>query len=681
MAFNAQQFIQSARQKGVPDQEIYKYLQNKGLLAQQTTPEPEKKASGGLLGYVAPALATLPQAVGLGVGASQNTKTIEELQKTSAAQSDLFFNLTKQLRDEKDAKKKATLLESRNKVHADIKQISSLMDELASGKGLEEATAIKLGGGMIADIPGLSTDPTRATQQISGRSIAQVGASAAPILGATGAGAVIGAGRGLEAGKSPLGIAGEAVTTALGFKLFGYGADKLLKTQVGQQIANSPVGNTVLKVGDKLFSPFLAKSAPAGTFSAEVDTVFKNFGGVMDKMYTPSTYLKPTKQALTAVGEKVGLVGTPEQRLASSQAKIAKYWENTKSRYQAAVKYDKNSPEILGREGIIPQAQGDSMLTGIQADAIKFKASSEHALLNRVLEESKMYASVGEYRSDVIKSINGSFKGIERQEALRAFEKQFNALLKDYGTDVISGVGGDKRIPIRLLNDMKSYMWSQGYSGKLAPKSEKLTAETMRISGNRARRYIENLAKREGADLAETIIGLNKHSGELFQAEVFLRAMNGKKLPYSLIGRHFARLTGAIVGAPFGSIGSVVGSLTGDQVVNILQNPNVSVGRAAQLIAELNKTNPKAVQDALQILKSMAFKQASMMQLSSGPIITPPPVGKSGVMAIPKDYPQYPAPPTPNRMLPGKGQTSTTQNPPIKLPPPGKRNKIDYTGR
>lgn len=674
---DTQQFIREARGKGVPDGEIYKYLENKGLLTQPNPVQQEKRASGGLLGYVAPVLSTLPQAIGLAVGAKETAKTSQSLEQTTSRNADTAVQLVRQIQQETDPIKKERLRKTLHEVAANNQEISLLMNELASGKGLEEATAIKLGP--LADIPGLSTDPGRTTQQIGGRSIAQLGVSAVPALGAAGSGALIGAGRGIEAGKDPVGIATESALTAAGFKLFGFGSDKILGTQFGQRIVNSPVGSTVLKVGGKLFSPFLAKASPAGTFGAEVDTAFKTFGQAVDRLYSPATYLNPVKNAVNYVGEKTGLRGTPEQRFSDAQKKVTQYWENQANRYKDTINYAEKSPRVLGEEGVIPGRQGNSFNTRDQVEIVTQKASAEHSYLNRILEESKLYASVDGYKRAAIKQITDNFKGVEREAALRAFDRQFNALIKDNASQVIEGVDG-KRIPLRTLNDIKSYMWSEGYGPKLV-KSDALYAKAMRISGNAAKNYIDAIARQENEVLADTISKLNEHSGDLFQAAKFLKAMHGRRLAGGQLGRYFAQTTGSIIGSAGGPIGSVAGTLTADQLVTILQNPQFSVGRAATLIAQVRKVNPEVVEEALQLLNEMAVKQASMKLLGSGPIVLPPPSGTSGVTPIPKNYPKYPADVdfsnTPSRLLPGKGQTS---NQAIKLPKK-MSNRVDYTGK
>src|SRR3990167_6423578 len=97
MPINTKQFIEKARQKGISDEEINAYLQSKGEVKKPSPTFGSRETTGGVLGFAAPSLTILPQAVGLNVGARQNLKTVEGLSSTLQSQSDIAIKLLKQI--------------------------------------------------------------------------------------------------------------------------------------------------------------------------------------------------------------------------------------------------------------------------------------------------------------------------------------------------------------------------------------------------------------------------------------------------------------------------------------------------------------------------------------------------------------------------------------------------------
>jgi len=617
MPFNQQQFIRLAREKNISDNEINAYLQSKGISVE----EPTRESSGGILGFLGPALATVPQALGLFVGAKENYKTVKGLKNTIEQQSDLALKISQKIKETDDEEEKERLRTTLKTVSENVGRTANLISELASGKGLQEATAIDMG--WLGKMPGLSTESKTAARQIAGRSVSQFGVAAGGALGAAGAGAMIGGGRALERGESPAEIATEATKGALLFKLTGAAFGKLANTQIGQRVLTSPVGSTVLKIGNKIYSPFMAKPAAEGTVGAEVDKMVQSFGKAIDRMYSPSTYLKPVGKGLSYVGQKAGLVRTPEQKLEYSKQKVQKFWQRYKDGYKKLVTYDKNSPEVLAREGIGATKSGNSMITTDGQNALRMKIGAEHSLLNKTLDTSKIYGNIDEYRKAATNAITANLSGVEREQALSAFNKQLNALISQNKGQILEG----NRIPIRLLNDFKSYMWSQGYASKIAAKPERVSAQAMRLAGNAAKNYINNLAKAESEELAEAITMLNDRSSELNQALKFLEAMNGNKLAYGKIGRHFGRILGAVVGAQGGALGSVAGAITADEIITMLQNPNTTIGKAMAVIQATKQVNPQAVEQALKYLAQQAIIQESIKALPKPSFIPGQPGG------------------------------------------------------
>jgi len=275
---------------------------------------------------------------------------------------------------------------------------------------------------------------------------------------------------------------------------------------------------------------------------------------------------------------------------------------------------------------------GNSLITTAQQDVLKIKIGSEHSLLNSTLKQSGIYTDVNQYRNLAEKTIISNTQGAEQVKALSNFRKEWGAFVNQNKKQIF-----ENKMPIDILNNFKSYAWSQGYASKIAPKIDSINAKAMRLAGNSAKNYINNIAKAESKELADAIIGLNERSGELTQALKFLEAMNGNKVAYGKIGRHFARVVGAIVGSSGGVLGSVAGTMTADQVVSMLQNPNITIGKAMTIIQQLKQTNPQIVEQALNYLKNQAVMQATTRALPQSTTIFAPPAGGGGTFNYPFD--------------------------------------------
>ena len=483
----------------------------------------------------------------------------------------------------------------------------------------------------IGTIPALSDTTSEAIQQISGRGVSTVALTGGAVIGPTGAGALLGLGAGLEERLTAEDILERSAFYAVGGKILGFGFGKIAGTATGQRILMSPAAQLLGKVT----SPFLAKNAEGG-IGLSVDKAFRYFGNLSERLLSPGTYTKPLWQIVRPVGEATGVLRTQEQRVANAEKKITQYWENTKQRYVKLVRFDENSPAVLGREGIVPTGgPGGAMLTSEQAHIVQGKALAEKHLLRELLTKSGGFVSEQEVRDAMIRSITKGMSGTERKQALVYLKREIDALLADEVKSIVVLNDGTRLIPNITADAMKSFLWSRGYASKLAPLPERTTAEAARLMGNAMKTAIENSVRNLHGDIgAEAIIKLNAHIGELLQAERFLEALNGSKLPFGLIGRHFARTVGAIIGMKGGPLGSLAGAITADELVTLYQNPATTVGRFAEIMAQARKVAPEAVREAERILSSMVQLQESRYALPPpssipmGPKTPPPSVGR-----------------------------------------------------
>jgi hypothetical protein len=606
---------------------------------------------------IAKTLAIPGQAVGQLYGARENTKTIKGIQNTLDQQSTIANDLLKKIQKETDPKKKQELRDNLKRVSDNTNELSKIMNDMVGGKGVSDATAINIPGIDYNVAPALPSaeKPLEASKAIAGRSLETIGLATAGLGGkaVTAGFGAIGAGSALEEQKSLPEVASRGVLFALGGKLATFGLEKFAGTSVGQRVLTAPLATKTMSALHKLYAPFLATPTSkipqalsilgGRDLSQSVDNSIKSISNVIDKAISPSFY----KQGVDKVFELAGLRGTPEQRLIQAQTKTTDYWRGVQGKYKKIMDYFENTPDVLGREGIpleVKNVGGKTLVSSKpQAEITRTKAIAENARMKLLLNESNLSGSQDSLRQSAYKNINSLYKGLERQDALRAFDNQFEALLKDYG------IKPGQNVPGIVINEMKQNFWQNGYGPKLT-KSDSVYATAMRLSGNAFKNEINSLALSTDPELAKLITQLNNRSGELFQAEKFLLDANNRPYKFGMMGKHFMRTIGTIAGSNFGPLGTVAG-MTAPELIGILQNPNVSAAQAAQVVRELSKTDPETVKQVLMMIEKIQQTRITVPKLGPGPMITPPPVGKSGAIPIPSNYPNYPAPLEANRLL------------------------------
>jgi hypothetical protein len=634
-----QEFINQARAKGIPDSQIGSYLQNKGVSNVGTQPvKEEQKTSGGFLGLVAPALATLPQAIGLNIGARGMAKSAESISKNIQDNATRATELSKKIASSTDESEKNRLREQLKLINQTVQYQTGLLNEVVNPQALTEATKLKIGGGLAANIPGLSVEPGLAAKQIAGRSLKTAAMGAAPQLGLTGFGGLSGAGNALERGGGVKDVASEALMTALAFKGLGFVGGKVLGTQTAQRIVASPTGQVIgkgLELASKPFSAFMAKPA-TGEIGMVVDKVFSNAGKAMDAMVSPTFYGKQLGRGFTYLGEKTGVLKTPEQYRADWMEKSNKYWTDASNRYQETIRSqgeDPNAAKTLSEEYIIPKVKGNRMFTEEQADLLKAKGWTEQSKVDELIANDVRYKNLGELRSSVVKALQGKYKLTEQEKAIKYFDEELLAFIKQNGgqfsgkpiTSIDNFESYLKQIsetsaPTTLINDFKSYLWKLGYPKGIQAPSDVLKAGSSRVAGNTVKDIINGIYKDTNPEIADAIIKLNDHSGKLFEASRFLEFMNGKPAPMGRLGRNFMRLAGTIAGSSFGPVGSVAGAITADHLVTLMQNPEFVVGRVPKIM----KLNPQAYQQAMELLKRMEIIRSTRLQLPKGTTIFAP---------------------------------------------------------
>jgi len=507
----------------------------------------------------------------------------------------------------------------------------------------KEETRINLPGFKVPPIPDEGTG-----KAITGRSIKSGLIGASPMLGPAGFFAGIGTSQALEEDRNilprspkefiPFGeslgisedesVTAKGVKWALGGKLAGATLGGIAKTEVGQRIGASPIGSAVSGTLSKIYTPLIATPAKAGTLGAEVDKAVMGVGKAINKLVSPSTYYQPFGKIGGYLGQKTGVLRTPEQKTQQIQKKVEDFWTTTQSRYKKLTEYGGHSPQILSREGIPPaiSKDGKAIITGDQQEIIRLKAASENVLLNSLLDKSGVRIASEKARSQAVNQLTNGLSGNDREMAIRWFNKEFNTFLAQNKSSILVDQG-EKMIPVRLVNDFKSYLWSKGFAGKIAPASDQLRAKAARIAGNAYKEHIISETRLINPELSTQLHNLNKHLGELYQAENFLKAVNGAKPNIGFMTRQFGKITGTIAGGFLGGFpGAMAGNVTTEQLMKHLADPKLSTGEAAKLLYNVQQQNPEVYKQGMKMLQDLIINQHKIVvpiTETASPILLP----------------------------------------------------------
>jgi hypothetical protein len=130
---------------------------------------------------------------------------------------------------------------------------------------------------------------------------------------------------------------------------------------------------------------------------------------------------------------------------------------------------------------------------------------------------------------------------------------------------------------------------------------------------------------------------LNAHIGDIYDAEKFLRTLDGQTVKGGRLGKYSGRIIGAAVGSSGGPLGTFFGALGGDMVAELLQRSTFSNPVRALLLRNLQKADPAAYQQVLDFMKRAGMERDTRLALPGASSIpmgprTPP---ASSVTSVP----------------------------------------------
>ena len=301
-------------------------------------------------------------------------------------------------------------------------------------------------------------------------------------------------------------------------------------------------------------------------------------------------------------------------KLVSDNAeKIRKALNLNKTQRAIETRSSKDVSQFLAEENLVPEVSGGKLVADDIIDALELKASAENSKFNQLLDDSGSYISLEQAKAKAFNLIRGFGTAVKNE--LKDLEDEFMALEQQF-KNAPKDAEGKTLIPSSTANRMKQFFYSLGKYNKLATPEQQSKAASFRRLGTSFKELIEDSI--EDADVK----AFNQRLGELQNAVYMLSERNGMTVPGGFMGKYFARTIGAIVGAPTGPEGSIMGALTADKVADLLQDPRITTYAARQYLKLLKQQGKQELVDQVQeILEKRASERATRPLLPASSFI------------------------------------------------------------
>lgn len=250
-----------------------------------------------------------------------------------------------------------------------------------------------------------------------------------------------------------------------------------------------------------------------------------------------------------------------------------------------------DQPSILAERGIVPEIVDGKMRTITQADTLHNTIDPYNAVLDRSLVEfknrfpEKATVTLEELRTKALE-LAKTDKNIN-QNIVRDLVKGIDDEISGYNETLGTAVD------LERLNGIKRGKWANTKFDFTKPYK----ASVDYLMGKAAKEIIEQRTKGEVA-----VQELNDYTAQLYEAEKFLRSLDGRAVKGGRAGKYFARTAGSMIGSVAGSMGGPVGSMisgiagayAGDLIQEFMQQSTFSNPLKKHLLDDLKANDPAA---------------------------------------------------------------------------------------
>jgi len=390
------------------------------------------------------------------------------------------------------------------------------------------------------------------------------------------------------------------IGTALQTGLLGIGGGALKGAGIAKTIAKESAigagfglgfGLEEGKKGKELIAPTVAGGALGAVAPVAIKGAIR---GAEKAIQGVSSVVSKTNKLSPIIRSKIGEVAS--NKLDQVSRDILKM-SPTVAKNEA--KFNKNTPKFLVDEGIITliESDGKKLSTGNALSALKEKFGAEASAFQTVLRDSGEYVSLNKLRANSLKSVQDlKSRGTDFKKAQKHIKDEVESLKENF-EDVGLVQGDDMLINVSDFNKIKSGLWARTSSFS-ATQADKLVSDMNYRMGQIAKEMIEG--KVDDA----SIKAMNSRMGDFMSAIKVLENAEGKVVPGGFFGRAFTSLAGTVVGAPSGTVGAIIGNLTGGKLADLMMNPQIKTVILTKVVNKLNKTKAgkTIVEEAAEIL-------------------------------------------------------------------------------
>ncbi|MFN3658177.1 MAG: hypothetical protein ACK4UO_13050 [Pseudolabrys sp.] len=341
----------------------------------------------------------------------------------------------------------------------------------------------------------------------------------------------------------------------------------------------------------------------------------------------------------TALGVALPVAGIADAALKNKAAQLPeKYISQLANTYRDAAgatmptrkvlarseKRGKDPARFLAERNITPTVKDGKIQTALQADDLHASADplNEHLDMGlREVQQSIPKRKLADLEREAIRAVrtetnvaNNTANDLEA-----GVRKEFADYRKNYGEE----------IDLLQENAIKRGKWGVTKFDSTKP----LQGDINYAIGTVMKEDIEAAVPKDAFGVHE----LNSHIGDIYDAEKFLRALDGRAVKGGRLGRYFGRILGAAVGAGHGPAGTFAGTLAGDAVAQILQSTTFSNPMKQLVLRNIQQTDPAAFEKVIAYLKHAGLERELRLALPPPraiplPAKTPSP---SGVKVLP----------------------------------------------
>lgn len=370
-------------------------------------------------------------------------------------------------------------------------------------------------------------------------------------------------------------------------------SDKISDIPAVQRFATSKAGKATSRVAEDVANlSTLASVVPATKVAPNIS---KSVTSAASKGFS-KTATAGREGAINSLERNIRLAAegtiTPKKFLAKSEAR------------------GKDPVRYLAERNIEPVVRDGKMQTVEQADKLNVSAQPLNQHLDMALAEVEPGVAktpLETLRSKALASASDVKNVTEtaRKQITDAINHEFD-LMKQKGSD----------LTLRQINAFKRTQWGATKFDATKPYQ----GDAQYLMGKAAKQTIEDTVPKDAFSVHE----LNSHIGDIYDAEKFLRTLDGKAVKGGRLGKYSGRILGGMIGTAASGhpIGTFLGTLGGDGVVEILQRNTFSNPLKRMILSNIQRTNPAAYTQVLDYIKKAGLERETRPLLPA-PSYTP----------------------------------------------------------